>query len=236
MNKTEFINTLTNTLREREIKDVDEIVAEYEQHFSFKMADGYSEEEIAARLGDPKSLGKQFDSETNKTATGNNAVVAIGLVLVDIIVTMMFVLLFIWVIVMGAAAVALVVLGVCLIFNLNISNFLPSMPYFVALIFAAMSFALAVLAAVGTVYFWLYARQLLRSYFRWHRNTLAATGGEALLPNIPAHPQISAAKNRSMRKIALIALTVFVITFQAGYIIAALTAGTFEFWHVWGWF
>ena len=172
------------------------------------MADAHSEEEIAARLGDLKALGKQFDSEAEKTATGNRAIVAIGLVLVDIIVAMLFALLFTWGIVMGVAAVA----------------------------FAAMSFALAVLAAVGTANFCLYARQLLRSYFRWHRNTLAAAGGGALLPNIPAHPQISAAKNRSMRKIALIALTVFVITFQAGYIIATLVAGALEFWHVWGWF
>ena len=107
MNKTEFINTLTNTLKERRIQDIDEIVAEYEQHFSIKMADGYSEEEIAARLGDPKALGEQFDSETNKTATRSKAIVVIGLAFVDIIVVMLFALLFTWVIVMGAAAVAL---------------------------------------------------------------------------------------------------------------------------------
>ena len=236
MNKTEFISTLTNTLKEREIKDADEIVAEYEQHFLLKMADGYSEEEIAARLGDPKALGKQFNSEGNKTTTGNKAIVTIGLVVTDIFVAMFFVLLFTWVIVMGAAAVAFSVMGVCLIFNMNISNLLPSMPYFVGLIFAGMSIALAVLTAVGTVYCWYYARQLLRSYFRWHRNTLATAGGEATLPEIPAHPQIGAAKNRGMRKIALIALTVFVITFQSGYILAMLTAGAFQFWHVWGWF
>lgn len=236
MTKTEFINTLTNTLKERKIQDIDEIVAEYEQHFSIKMADGYSEEEIAARLGDPRALGEQFDSEINETRTGNKVLVVIGLAFVDIIMTLLSVLLFTWVIVMGVAAAAFAVVGVCLMVNLNVSNLLPNMPYSIGLVFAAMLFALAVLTAVGTVYFGLYARQLLRSYFRWHRNTLAAASGEALLPNIPAHPQISAAKNRSMRRIALIALTVFVITFQAGYIVAALTAGALEFWHVWGWF
>jgi hypothetical protein len=99
-----------------------------------------------------------------------------------------------------------------------------------------MSLAFAVLTAVGTEYCWLYARQLLRSYCRWHRNTLATAGGDATLPQIPAHPQICAAKNRRMRKITLIALTVFVITFQSGFIIAMLTAGALEFWHAWGWF
>lgn len=36
------------------------MVEEYQQHFSFKLADGYSEEEIAARLGDPVALAAQF--------------------------------------------------------------------------------------------------------------------------------------------------------------------------------
>jgi hypothetical protein len=76
-------------VKERKIQDVDEIVAEYEQHFSIKMADGYSEEEIAARLGDPRALGEQFDSATNEATTGNKAIVAIGLAFVDIIVTML---------------------------------------------------------------------------------------------------------------------------------------------------
>lgn len=35
---------------------------EYEQHFVFKLADGYSEEEIAAKLGDPTALAAQFDA------------------------------------------------------------------------------------------------------------------------------------------------------------------------------
>ena len=37
-----------------------DVVEEYQQHFSFKLADGYSEEEIAARLGDPVALAAQL--------------------------------------------------------------------------------------------------------------------------------------------------------------------------------
>jgi uncharacterized membrane protein len=236
MNKTEFINTLSKTLKERKIKDIDEIVAEYEQHFLYKMTDGFSEEEIASRLGDPEGLAKQFCTEPNTAIKGNKAIVSIGLALVDFIVSIFFVLLFVWVIVMVAATAAFGVLGVCLIFNLNIYNLLPSMPYFVSIIFGMVSIALAVLLAVGTIYFWLFSRQLLRSYSRWHRNTLAGAGGEAILPSIAAHPQIPAVRNRHMRNIALIALIVFVITSLSGYIVASLSAGHLEFWHAWGWF
>jgi uncharacterized membrane protein len=236
VNRIEFIAVLTSTLKERKIDDVDEIVAEYEQHFKYKIADGYSEEEIAFRLGDPRSLAKQFDMDTNRPAAVNKPLVVVGLVLADIFVAMVFILVFAWVIVMGATVAAFSVLGVCLSFNLNISGVLPSLPYSVGLIFASMFFALAVLISVGTIYCWYFARQLLRGYGRWHRNVLASAGGRAMLPQIQAYPQISAVTKRRMRKIALIALVIFIITSQLGYIMAALSAGNLEFWHTWGWF
>ena len=56
MNRNEFIETLTKKLRENNISDIDEIIAEYEEHFNFKLSDGYSEEEIAALLEILKKL------------------------------------------------------------------------------------------------------------------------------------------------------------------------------------
>lgn len=44
MKKNEFISTLKSVLERNEISDTAEIVEEYEQHFAFKLADGYSEE------------------------------------------------------------------------------------------------------------------------------------------------------------------------------------------------
>ena len=132
MNKTEFINTLTNTLKERKIIDVDEIIAEYEQHFVVKMADGYSEEEIAARLGDPKTLGNHFDLNPNQVTKGNKVITVIGLTFVDFMFSFLFVLMFTWIIIMGVMLVVFFLSGFLLIFNLTIYNFLPDMPYLVS--------------------------------------------------------------------------------------------------------
>jgi len=236
VNRIEFIAILTGTLKERKVKDVDEIVAEYEQHFQYKISDGYSEEEVAFRLGDPKSIAQQFDMDSSRPATRNKPFVVAGLVLADIFAAMVFILVFAWVIVMGATVAALAVVGVSLCFNLYIADILPSLPYPVGLVFAAVSFALAILLSVGTIYCWYLARQLLRGYGRWHRNVLASAGGRAMLPQIQAYPQIRAVTNRRMRTTALIALVLFIITSQLGYIMAALAAGALEFWHTWGWF
>ena len=50
MTKHEFMAWLASELRKRNVADAADVTQEYEQHFAFKLADGYSEEEIAAKL------------------------------------------------------------------------------------------------------------------------------------------------------------------------------------------
>lgn len=57
MTRNEFVTQLTAELHKRNVAA--DVVEEYQQHFAFKLADGYSEE-IAARLGDPVALAAQF--------------------------------------------------------------------------------------------------------------------------------------------------------------------------------
>lgn len=51
MIRNEFMTRLSAELRRNHVADAADIEEEYEQHFAFKLADGYSEEEIAAKLG-----------------------------------------------------------------------------------------------------------------------------------------------------------------------------------------
>jgi len=62
MTKNEFMTRLASELRKRNVADAADVTEEYEQHFAFKLADGYSEEEIAARLGKPEELAAQYES------------------------------------------------------------------------------------------------------------------------------------------------------------------------------
>ena len=61
MTKLEFMNQLASELHKRNIADAADVLEEYEQHLAFKLSDGYSEEEIAARLGSPADLAAQFE-------------------------------------------------------------------------------------------------------------------------------------------------------------------------------
>lgn len=60
MTKSEFLDILRKELASSHVQDVDDIVNDYVEHFSYKMEEGYTEEEIARNLGDPVSLAKEY--------------------------------------------------------------------------------------------------------------------------------------------------------------------------------
>lgn len=61
MTKSEFMTAPASELNQRKIADSDDILDKYCQHFAFKLADGYTEEEIATKLGVPLRLAAQFE-------------------------------------------------------------------------------------------------------------------------------------------------------------------------------
>ncbi len=74
MNKEEFLLVLKNNLRGFTNEEMQEILYDYEEHFSVGGAEGKTEEEIAKELGDPVTIARQY-SESNKnnnTNTTNN--------------------------------------------------------------------------------------------------------------------------------------------------------------------
>ena len=62
MNRSEFLEKLSAQLRHRNIADAEDIMEEYRQHFAFKLAEGHTEEEIAAKLGDSKAVAAQYET------------------------------------------------------------------------------------------------------------------------------------------------------------------------------
>ena len=66
MNKERFLSELKRELNEKGVQGVDEILAEYEEHFSYKLEEGWTEEEIAKKLSSPSEIAEEY-SESGKT-------------------------------------------------------------------------------------------------------------------------------------------------------------------------
>jgi len=237
MTRNEFLQKLADELRKNNITDIEEIISEYEQHFAFKMADGFSEEEIAAKLGNPAEISSQYESAgEDQGGEGRKAAATIGLFCIDIFAGAFFVLLMAWEVIMAAFSVCNAVVAICLIGSKSPWSLIPPMPRFPAVVLGFSLAALFVLSARGGVYFAAFIRQLMRSYGRFHQNTMAAATGRAVLPSLGIYPRLPAKINRRLRTVALVSAVLFTTCFVLGMIISMIMSGNLEFWHAWGWF
>ncbi|WP_075259351.1 GIN domain-containing protein [Herbaspirillum camelliae] len=70
MNKEEFLRTLCNALQGAAPSEIDDILADYRNHFDESSANGRSEEATAAALGDPVWLGREHLADLRDEAGG----------------------------------------------------------------------------------------------------------------------------------------------------------------------
>lgn len=237
MTKSEFLGLLRSELTQNKISDADDVLDEYEQHFAFKLADGFSEEEIAARLGDPVRLARQFGFEReNEDHEVGKVMTVIGLGFADLAAGLFFLLPAVWIVAMAGLTAACLVLAVCLIINLNPGALIPAMPTISSLIFGIGMAALGMLVGAGTVYFAAFFRQMIRAFGRFHRNTMAVAKGEAVLPALALYPGFKPRFKRGLRRLTMLSLLAVVVFFIFGMIISMIHSGALEFWHAWGWF
>ncbi len=237
MMKNEFLSRLTDELKIRQIADRDDIVNEYEQHFAYKLADGFPEEEIVAKLGDPVMIAAQFEPDgPDRGQERAGKMASLVFALISFPVALLLLLLILGGIVLLAASLAFGGLAVALLADIKVTSLIPAMPYWTGAIFGISLASLAVLLAVGSLYYAAFIRQLVRSYRRLRHNTIASVSGQATLPGLAIHPQLEARTNRRLRMTALLSFTLCAISFTLAFIAAVLSTGSFEFWHSWNWF
>lgn len=234
MKKNEYLGELKSELKRNNAADMDDIMSEYEQHFAFKMADGYSEEEIAAKLGVPAQIAAQFDSakDIGKKMTGTNFFLKLGLGFTAIFEAMFHILFLAWDLVLAVLTLTFGVLGVCLISTLNISGLIPYMPFLGSLILGISTLGLAAIFGVASVYCFVFLKQVIKASVRWHKNMTSASA----LPPLPWNPQFEPKTRRTLRTVLLWAVAVFGVCFVLAFIVMTLSAGTMGFWHHWKWF
>ena len=167
MNKSEFLKELSRSLNNIPEHEKNDILFDYEEHFSVGLEAGRTEEEIAKSLGDPNTLSKQInvnymiDKAEQKSTAGNifRAVFAsVGLGFFNLIFVLgpflglVGVLLGIW-----ATSIALSFSGVALFLGTFFRSLLPyivNIPFsFLVSLFLSIGFtSLGVLTVIGSYY------------------------------------------------------------------------------------
>jgi len=180
MNKSEYLNKLTNELGHMPYGDVKDIIQSMEEHFDEGVSEGRSEEEIAASLGDPAELaaefkdGAKFKQVMKRRKLSDNFKGPDGRSRIFVILFNVFLGVWCWLILLAAifaafmclagdaAVVGLIVAG---LITGALSEFL--VPFiFLILTLICVAVFLIVLLILGIKY---YAKGL-KAYIRWNKN------------------------------------------------------------------
>ena len=169
-----------------------------------------------------------YETSTNKF---NSVIKYIGMFFIDIFVGAGFILLYAWLIVMLLFSIALLAVSTCLIFNLNIGNLIPLMPYWCGVICAIALVFLSILFILASIIYAAFVKKLVRSYVNMHCNILnskrikddANNNGKSIL------------NNKKMLVCMKIAVIGFVLFFMLSLIACTISAGNLAFWHIWNW-
>ena len=234
MSKQKFMDGLVKQLERNSVEEIGDIVSEYEEHFKRKAADGYSEEEIAAKLGDPIEIADQYESGSEQQKGGSKLPLAIGLGFADVFAGMFFLMGLAWVAILAASAVACILLGGCLIVQpaALVGLGIQYLPYFCGAILGIACVALGILFFVLMIQCFMLIKKLCTAFVRWQRSAISSRR------NVPysVFPLLKSRLRCRLRRIVLVALAVFGTFFLIAFIAMALSAGNLGFWHVWRWF
>ena len=236
MNKKQYLDALQKELLQNGVTDVGDVLADYEAHFTRKALDGYTEEEIAHRLGNPVEIAADFLPDAagqDKTGKAKGlAFIRVGLCLADLFALPFFLVLFLWAIAILAASVGVFALGVYIALGMDLVSVIPVLTVAGGILMGVGIAVFSVLLFLGSVWFLLLSGQMTRAYMRWHGNSWYARHELAL----PVMPQLTGKKRRFIRRIVLVSLIGCIMLFAAGFIVLSVQAGTPGFWHHWHWF
>ena len=234
MNKKQYLAALEAALRARRVADVEEVLQDYEAHFTRKALDGYAEEEVSRRLGNPDEVAEDFTLFTPETKKncGTRGWIRLGLCFADIGALVWLIVLVIGSATLLAAALGLLAFGVYLAAGGSTLPWVPTMPAAGRILMGCTFAALGVLTATGEIWFLAFARQTIRAYGRWHGNRWY---GRHELP-LPVVPQFVGRARRYLRRAALLSAVGALVLFIAAYIVMSIQARALGFWHVWHWF
>ena len=235
MNKTEYLQALEKELTKNKITDLQDILFEYEQHIDMRLAEGYTETEITLMLGKPEFIAEKYIEKSDEKQAGNSvkAIKATAFVFVDFIAVLVFIMLYAWVIVMGALSITFFALAFFLTTGIRFNELIiPYMPALCGILLGITMLLLGVLTVLGTIYSHIYTIRIIKVYLRWHKNAFSPQK----LPSLSLKPDLSGKFLRRTRLTAVIFSIAFIVFFFASNIALFACADFNPYWHYWNWF
>lgn len=169
----------------------------------------------------------------DKTESKRNTLSIIGLIFIDLFVLIFFIFMLLWILVLGIFTIAMLLLSICLFFNINFCNLIPYIPYHCKVLLGVTSLALTVLSVIGTSWFIELTKKLFKMYKKYHHKVITNSNDEI---DINLHTPIFGSNKKKLKTLTIITLIVFVIFLIIFLITCMITSGNIAFYHEWNWF
>lgn len=214
MNKITFMEALKQGLKKYNVKDIDEILEDYEDYFYHQIKQGRSEEETALKLGDVNKIIEDYKSSTEGKKRKWFDLVSISFIAIPLLVSLYGLL-----VVFIASALAFWATAIYYLFQLDTFLFMPAIPIGVHLLYVITLLAWAVFFFSLSVRF---AKQIKSMTMQYLVKQTIRIGDY----------QVKSIYTKMFKYGLATSILMLVLT----YIISVIIAKDFQFWHVWEWF
>ncbi|HPG42359.1 MAG TPA: DUF1700 domain-containing protein [Acholeplasmataceae bacterium] len=214
MTKITFIESLKQGLLKHHVHDIDDILTDYEDYFNEQLNLGKSEEDIAKRLGDVKSIIKDYTNSKEQQHKKWFDLVAVGFIAMPLLIMLYGVL-----IVFAATTLVMWAIGVYYLFQLDTFSFMPYIPMGVHVLYIILSWASAVLFFSLSVRLFSTTKSMTMQYLVKQSIRI----GDYHIKPI-------------YQKLLIYSSIVSVLMMIVGYVISSIVAKDFQYWHAWNWF
>lgn len=214
MNKASFLETLEKGLKQKQVHDIKEIIDDYKEYFDIQLASGKKEEEISAYLGNIESIISDYaDSDIGSKKRW------FELVTISFVALPMLIMCYGLLITFAASSIAFWGIAVYLAFNIDTFSFMPMIPWIPKIFYVLTALATCVFMFSLSVRFYGVLKSMTKQY--------------VVKQSIRIGDVVQSSIYLKIFKISfwmMVSLTVFT------YVISALVAKNFEYWHTWEWF
>lgn len=227
MDRQSYLEALSQALQNAGVKERDEALRQFSNHFKCRMSDGCSEEEVAAKLPSPAVVAKRYacgkcSSRTRiKVKTGLTGLAAALLLLLLLAIVLAFL----------GVTIASVASSARLILGLWQPAPLEQYPFVATLLLGIAGMGIGVLSALGTLTGAFFGRRCIRHYLCWRRHYLRAP--YCLHP--PLLPVIAERKRGRIRLAAKSAAITTGLALVAAFVLLSAYTGYHPFWREFGW-
>lgn len=214
MTKLNFMETLKQGLIKHHVHDVDDIINDYENYFNEQLTLGKSEDDIAKRLGDVKSIIKDYTDSKSQHHKKWFDLVTVGFIAIPLLIMLYGVL-----VVFAATTLVMWAIGIYYLFQLDTFSFMPYIPMGVHVLYIILSFASAVLFFSLSVRMFATTKSMTMQYLVKQSIRIGDYQIKPIYQKLLTYSSMATA-----------------IIMVLGYVISSLVAKDFQYWHVWGWF